>query len=226
MGTISAHPRVMALRTAGQLLAVGAALACVVGDLTLQYTPNSSDLLAPDYRSVVDIPEWRLLLGHCVGVLAQPPQLAGIWLLYQALLPAGRWLAFLSVAGGAYMIAAWRSTHVRPAASAWPHTDHSPDRRVSGTRSPRRLCCDVRSAHSPSTTWHRDPASRCRHRSGKGPYVLVNRARVATIAAAQSGQIGRRTLVTAVTTRTKRGRALPTISQVQLSLKREDGMDA
>ncbi len=110
MVTLSAKPRVMVLRTAG-LLAVGAALACVVGDLALQYTANRGDLFAPDYRYLASIPEWRLLLGHYVGVLALPLQLAGIWLMYQALLPAGRRLALAVGLGGAYAVAAGPGLH-------------------------------------------------------------------------------------------------------------------
>lgn len=57
----SAGLRVMALRAAG-LLAAGAALARVVGDLALYYTPNHGDLLASDYRYFVRIRERWLLL--------------------------------------------------------------------------------------------------------------------------------------------------------------------
>lgn len=130
MVTVSASPRVMALRAAG-LLAVGAALACVAGDLALQYTANQADLLAPDYRYLIGIPEWRLLLGHYVGVLALPLQLAGIWLMYQALLPAGRWFALAVGLGGAYAVAAGPGLHstfgilalvVQARASAAPHS--------------------------------------------------------------------------------------------------------
>ncbi len=110
MVTVSASPRVTALRAAG-LLACGAALACVVGDLALQYTANRGDLFASDYRYLAGIPEWRLLLGHYVGVLALPLQLAGIWLMYQALLPAGRRLALAVGLGGAYAVAAGPGLH-------------------------------------------------------------------------------------------------------------------
>ncbi len=110
MVSVSASPTVRTLRIAG-LVAAGAALTCVVGDLSLQYTANRADLLAPDYRYFVGIPEWRLLLGHYLGVLALPLQLAGMWLMYQALLPAGRRLALAIGVGGAYAVAAGPGLH-------------------------------------------------------------------------------------------------------------------
>jgi hypothetical protein len=112
MEIVSANPKahVLALRVAG-LVAVGAALACVVGDLALQYTPSSRDLFAPDYRYLAGIPEWRLLLGHYLGVLTLPLQLAGIWLMYQALLPAGQRLALPVFILGAYSVAAGPALH-------------------------------------------------------------------------------------------------------------------
>jgi hypothetical protein len=100
----------MTLRTAG-VLACGAALACVAGDLALQYTPNTRDLFASDYRYLAGIPEWRLLLGHYLGALALPFQLAGMWLLYRALLPAGRRFALPIVLLGVYSVAAGPALH-------------------------------------------------------------------------------------------------------------------
>jgi hypothetical protein len=101
---------VRALRAAG-LVAIGAALACAVGDLALQYTPNSRDLFAPDYRELASIPEWRLLLGHYLGVVALPLQLAGMWLMYQALLPAGQHLAGPIACLGGYSVAVGPALH-------------------------------------------------------------------------------------------------------------------
>lgn len=106
----SSSPGVMTLRAAG-MLAAGAALVCVAGDLALQYTANHSDLLAADYRYFAGIPNWRLLLGHYLGVLALPLQLAGIWLMYYALLPAGRRLALLVGMLGAYTVAVGPGLH-------------------------------------------------------------------------------------------------------------------
>jgi hypothetical protein len=110
MVVTSTRPGVKILRVAG-MVASGAALACVVGDLALQFTANRGDLLAPDYRYLAGIPEWRLLLGHYMGVLALPLQLAGMWLMYEALLPAGRRVAFAIGAGGAYAVAAGPGLH-------------------------------------------------------------------------------------------------------------------
>jgi hypothetical protein len=98
------------LRAAG-LLACGAALACVAGDLALQYTPNTRDLFASDYRYLAYIPDGRLLLGHYLGVLALPLQLAGMWLVYQALLPAGRRFALPVALLGIYSVAAGPALH-------------------------------------------------------------------------------------------------------------------
>jgi hypothetical protein len=110
MVVVSSRPGITTLRIAG-LVAAWAALACVAGDLALQFTANSGELLAPDYRYLAGIPEWRLLLGHYLGVLTLPLQLAGMWLMYQALLPAGRRVAFAIGAGGAYAVAAGPGLH-------------------------------------------------------------------------------------------------------------------
>jgi hypothetical protein len=64
-------------------LATTAAVAGIVADLALQYTPERSALLSPTYQYLAQVPEWRLLLGHFLGIGAITLQLAGFWVMYQ-----------------------------------------------------------------------------------------------------------------------------------------------
>lgn len=64
-------------------LATMAALAAIVADLALQFTPRHSALLSPTYQYLVGVPQWRLLLGHFLGIGAITLEISGFWVMYQ-----------------------------------------------------------------------------------------------------------------------------------------------
>jgi hypothetical protein len=64
-------------------LATIAGLAAIVADLALEYTPQQSALFSPTYQYLADIPEWRLLLGHLLGIAAITLEITGFWVVSQ-----------------------------------------------------------------------------------------------------------------------------------------------
>ena len=64
-------------------LATLAGFAAIVADLALEYTPQQSALLSPTYQYLADIPEWRLLLGHFLGIAAITLEISGFWVVSQ-----------------------------------------------------------------------------------------------------------------------------------------------
>lgn len=64
-------------------LAALAGVAAMVADLALQYTSQQSALFSPAYLYYVGIPEWRLLLGHFLGIAAIALEIAGFWVVSQ-----------------------------------------------------------------------------------------------------------------------------------------------
>jgi hypothetical protein len=84
-------------------LATLAGLAAIVADLALEYTPQQSALFSPTYQYLVDIPEWRLLLGHFLGIAAITLEISGFWVVAQIARGSGVRSAramFLVVAAG------------------------------------------------------------------------------------------------------------------------------
>ena len=78
---LSAGPGVASRRTliAVSGLATLAGVAAMVADLALRYTSRQSALLSPAYLYYMGIPEWRLLLGHFLGIAAITLEIAGFW---------------------------------------------------------------------------------------------------------------------------------------------------
>src|SRR5215831_17248430 len=64
-------------------LATLAGLAAIVADLALEYTSQQSALFSPSYQYLVDIPQWRLLLGHFLGIAAITMEISGFWVVSQ-----------------------------------------------------------------------------------------------------------------------------------------------
>jgi hypothetical protein len=84
-------------------LATVAGLAAIVADLALEFTTQQSALSSPTYRYLVDIPEWRLLLGHFLGIAAITLEISGFWVVSQLARASGVRSAramFLIVAAG------------------------------------------------------------------------------------------------------------------------------
>jgi uncharacterized protein DUF6796 len=64
-------------------LATLAGLAAIVADLALEYTSQQSALFSPTYQYLSDISEWRLLLGHFLGIAAITLEISGFWVVSQ-----------------------------------------------------------------------------------------------------------------------------------------------
>jgi hypothetical protein len=80
----SATPRIsLATPRLAGIIGCAAAVAAVAADLALEYTPNSAHLLSSQYLFLVGVPQWRLVLGHYLGICALPLEIAGFWLVYQ-----------------------------------------------------------------------------------------------------------------------------------------------
>ncbi len=73
-------------------LATLAGVAAIIADLALEYTPQQSALFSPTYQYLADIPEWRLLLGHFLGIAAITLEISGFWVVSQIARASGvRW---------------------------------------------------------------------------------------------------------------------------------------
>ncbi len=77
----------MKLRWFG-IVGVLAALVGCVADVLLLYVPNGA-YEQQDYLFFQQIPQWRLTLGHYLGVLTIPLELVGFWQVYRAIETAG-----------------------------------------------------------------------------------------------------------------------------------------
>ena len=77
----------MKLRWFGIIGIIAAFLGCVA-DVLLLYAPNGG-YERQDYLFFEQIPQWRLTLGHYLGVLVIPLELIGFWQVYQAIKSAG-----------------------------------------------------------------------------------------------------------------------------------------
>ena len=108
--SIPAETRIGRLRLAGVASCI-AAVAAVIADLALQYTPNRAELFSSQYLYLAHVPEWRLLLGHYLGILALPFEIGGFWLVYQALTPAGKRVSLAFFLLTAYGVAVGPALH-------------------------------------------------------------------------------------------------------------------
>ena len=75
----------------------------MVADYCLLYSPNGG-YLKGDYLFLRDIPLERMLWGHYLGILAIPLEAAGIYLIYELLLPVGRRFALVMGLVGLYLL--------------------------------------------------------------------------------------------------------------------------
>lgn len=64
-------------------LATVAGLAAIVADLILEYTSQQSALYSRTYQYLADIPQWRLLTGHFLGIAAITLEISGFWVVAQ-----------------------------------------------------------------------------------------------------------------------------------------------
>src|SRR5262245_55700752 len=64
-------------------LATAAGVAAILADLALEYTPDPGALFSPTYRYLAAIPEWRLLMGHYLGIAAITLEISGFWVVYR-----------------------------------------------------------------------------------------------------------------------------------------------
>ncbi len=99
----------VSLRIAG-LLGVGAAFICSIADAALFYSPDSP-LQFKEMFSMAKTPEWRLLLGHFLGIVFLPLQSAGYWQVYVALKPAGKKFSLPIFLLGVYLLACGTALH-------------------------------------------------------------------------------------------------------------------
>jgi len=70
---------------------LGAAIGCLA-DVLLLYTSNGG-YETGDYRFLLDVGFIRLILGHYLGILFIPLEVAGFWVIYQLILPIQKRLA-------------------------------------------------------------------------------------------------------------------------------------
>ncbi len=73
------------------LLAICAAALLSLADMALLYSPEGGYGFA-SYQPLAEVPRWRLLLGHYLGILLLPAYIPGYWLVLHGLRDAGtRW---------------------------------------------------------------------------------------------------------------------------------------
>ena len=89
-----------ALPTLG-VLAICAAALLSLADMALLYSPAGGYGFS-SYEPLAEVPRWRLLLGHYLGVLLLPAYIAGYWLVFQGLRGTGRWLSWPVFLLGSY----------------------------------------------------------------------------------------------------------------------------
>ncbi len=74
------------------LVAMVGALLVGIGEFMFQYSPRGG-YEGTDYLYFLDVSQWRLTVGHFLGVLMAPLYLIGYWHVGQMLRPAGRWIS-------------------------------------------------------------------------------------------------------------------------------------
>ncbi len=83
------------------VVAICAAAGLSLADMALLYSPDGGYGFA-SYGPLADVPRWRLLAGHYLGVLLLPAYLPGYWLVYSGLRDAGRWRSLPVLLLGSY----------------------------------------------------------------------------------------------------------------------------
>ncbi len=104
----------------GEPLWMGVVAACAavglsLADMALLYSPAGGYADA-GYGFLADVPRWRLLVGHYLGLLLLPLYLPGYWLVYRGLRRAGqrRAAAVLGLAGSMVVLGAGFHALVAP----------------------------------------------------------------------------------------------------------------
>lgn len=93
--------KVTILSTLGML----GVLITIISDFILLGKPNSAiKFFVFGTETMWDIESWRITLGTFIGVFALPFQLLGLFPLYYAIKPAGRFLPFITVIGNAHAL--------------------------------------------------------------------------------------------------------------------------
>ena len=74
------------------LLAICAAAVLSLADMALAYAPEGGYGFGL-YQPFEALPQWRLMLGHCTGMLLLPAYIPGYWQVCRNLREAGAWLS-------------------------------------------------------------------------------------------------------------------------------------
>ncbi len=82
-------------------LACAAAVVLAIADVALLYSPRAAYAFG-NYELLADVPRWRLLVGHYLGILVLPAYIAGYWLVFCGLRGAGPWRSWPVLVLGAY----------------------------------------------------------------------------------------------------------------------------
>ena len=92
------------------LLAICAATMLSLADMALPHSPAGAYGLG-DYRALAEVPRWRLLLGHYLGILLLPAYIPGYWLVFRGLRRAGAWWSWPVFLLGSYTVAIAGARH-------------------------------------------------------------------------------------------------------------------
>jgi len=87
----------------GVLATIGAIIVGI-GEFMFQYSPRGG-YEGQDYLYFLDVGQWRLSVGHFLGVLFAPIYLVGYWHIAQMLRPAGKWIEIGVFGLGVYAFA-------------------------------------------------------------------------------------------------------------------------
>lgn len=96
------NSRITQIRYATLIAVLGACIG-MAGDLFLLYSPNGG-YEAGDFEFLRGIDNQKLLIGHYLGILGIPLEVAGIWVIGKALEKMGRKVANIAIALGLYLM--------------------------------------------------------------------------------------------------------------------------
>jgi hypothetical protein len=102
MPTLPPPKRFEQIRFAGLIAVLGACIG-MTGDLFLLYSPDGG-YEAGDFEFLRGIDNGKLLIGHYLGILGIPLEVAGIWVIGKALEKMGRKTANLAMGLGLYLM--------------------------------------------------------------------------------------------------------------------------
>ncbi|MFQ5351270.1 MAG: DUF6796 family protein, partial [Thermoanaerobaculia bacterium] len=92
------------------LLAICAATLLSLADMLLLYSPDGGYGFS-SYQPLAEVPRWRLLLGHYLGILLLPAYIPGYWLVLHGLRDAGPWRSWPVFLLGSYTAAIGGAFH-------------------------------------------------------------------------------------------------------------------